>query len=261
MKWGPLAAFALLAGSAIAADHADGPAAKAAHASDINDVFTWMTDDNSKLIVAMTVGGNPGMETEFSDAVQFVFHIGRADTPQILTVPSDWTNLICEFESNTEASCYLGTPGEVAVDSVTGDLSASAGLESTSGDLRVHAGNHADPFFFYLGGFNAARGSVLAVAQFLGAGNFEESGCINDATMATNVNTVDASLSGLPAVPVSTYLVGQLQGTYDAMGAQGDFAIDNFGTNNALAIVAEIDKAAIGGTGEFFHVWASTNSR
>src|SRR5688500_3943729 len=131
-KWSGAVAVALLAGSAIAADHRDGVAAMAPdHDSDINDVYTWMSAANSERILIMTTGGLMGA-TEPSDAVQYVFNVGRVDVDALaLTAPApDWTQIVCEFASPTNATCTVGTPGTEAANWVSGDVSGAMGATS-----------------------------------------------------------------------------------------------------------------------------------
>ncbi len=280
LKGTVVAAAALAASAALAADHADGPAAKAAGESDINDVYTWMTDDNSKLVLIQTVGGVPGVDN-FSSAVQYAFHVGRGeDAPpaNLIAPPPDNTDIICEFDSNTAVACYVGqTQGMPAADFAIGDPSSDQGLTSNGGTFRVHAGRHADPFFFHLDGFNAARGLVLAAVSggILTPNDFLPSGCVEEPFMNLALSNVPALAAQYgDATTVSGLLLGLLNGDINpdlacpnvatCMGAAntpGEFSVDAFETNKVLAIVVEIDKAAIAGTGEFFYVHASTHQK
>src|SRR5690349_16154564 len=69
------AALMLGAPSARAADHLDGPAAKAAAESDITDVYAWMSADKSKVNLIMNVSPAATTMSKFSDKVQYVFHL------------------------------------------------------------------------------------------------------------------------------------------------------------------------------------------
>ncbi len=52
-----------------AADHIDGPRASADPAADITDVFTWMTADAARVIIAIDLTRNATTDSKFSDAV------------------------------------------------------------------------------------------------------------------------------------------------------------------------------------------------
>lgn len=278
LKGSVLLGLALAASAAYAADHLDGPAAQGAPEADINDVYTWMSNDNSKLILIQTVGGVPGIDN-FSDAVQYVFHVGRGDAapPANLVMPppaASTTDIVCEFDSNTAVACFVGTPGAPAADFFTGDASAEAGAESTNGTFRVHTGKHADPFYFYLDGFSAARDLVVtaAGAGLLPPAAFEPSGCVTNAVMNTQFSTVLPSQPNFGTQTVSQVLLGLLNGTNNpnwsgcnspanCVDAGAGFRSDTFATNSVLAIVIEIEKSALAGTGEYFYVHASTHEK
>src|SRR5204863_2275662 len=70
---GVLAASWLLQ-PAWAADHADGPAAKADPSADITDVFAWMSPNASRVYLIMDLVRNATAASKFSDSVQYVFH-------------------------------------------------------------------------------------------------------------------------------------------------------------------------------------------
>lgn len=278
MKGPVLLGLMLAASVASAADHRDGPAAKGAPEADINDVYTWMSDDNTKLILVQTVGGLPGV-ANFSDAVQYAFHVGRGDdappTHLVAPVPaSSTTDIVCEFDSNTAVACYVGTPGTPALDFFTGDASAADGVMSANGSFKIHTGNHADPFYFYLGGFAAARDLVVTAvgAGLLPPAAFEPSGCVLSSVMNTQFSTVLPSQPNFGTQTVSQVLLGLLNGTNNPMwstcnspaacvDANASFRADTFAENSALAIVIEIDKSILVGTGEYFYVHASTHEK
>ena len=252
-----VAAGGLVASPAVAADHTDGPAVQANSDADINDLYAWLNDAGDKLVMIQSVGGLSG-STMFSDSVQYVFHIGRDAVPPLLAPAASETTLVCTFATNQEVSCYLGTPGSPATDFAIGDASTS--LTSSAGGFQVHTGQHADPFYFYLGGFNNARASVLAVAGL--TNNFNNlpnaAGCLPNGVMTTSL--ADLPNSTFPDVNIGQALRDQLTGARDANLATGSFAEDTFAANNVLALVVEIDKSSIAGSGEFFSVWASTHT-
>ena len=157
-----------------------------------------------------------------------------------------------------EAAGRVTAVGAAVDDFAVGDASTS--LTSSAGGFQVHTGQHADPFYFYLGGFNNARASVLAVAgltnNFNGLPN--AAGCLPNGVMTTSL--ADLPNSTFPDVNIGQALRDQLTGARDANLATGSFAEDTFAANNVLALVVEIDKSSIAGSGEFFSVWASTHT-
>jgi hypothetical protein len=66
-------------------------------------------------------------------------------------------------------------------DYVQGDPSATAGMVSADGKLRVFAGRRSDPFFFNLQGF---RDGVAAVKAAAGGLTFDAAGCPTNADAA-----------------------------------------------------------------------------
>lgn len=243
-KWLGVATFSLIASNAVAADHGDGPAVSATAATDITDIYSWMTPDNQKLILIMDVRG------EFSTNHLYAFHVSRQASAldSMLVTPSDETLVICQFESTTSIQCWAGT------DYVTGDPSPDAGISSISGNVKVHAAEHADPFFMFISGFASARTNVLA---HLGALTLDANGCPN-----TNVNHPDAGMGALGQFDnVDVVLRGMLTGMYDeTYTALPNGAVDDFAGTDVWSIVLEVDKSLIGGTGDYFQVWGSTNS-
>jgi hypothetical protein len=276
LKGSVLLATTLVASAAVAADHRDGPVAVGDAAADINDVYTWMSADNSKLILIQTVGGLDGI-TDFSNATQYAFHVyrGEAMPPTNLIAPApSLTDVVCEFDSNTAVSCYVGTQGMPSIDRFAGDATDEAGATSVEGDFKIFTGLRLDPFYFYLTGFNAARDLVLTA---VGAGiidpatDLEASGCVMNAVMNTDF-VVATTNANYPGQTVSDVLLGLLNGTnnpawdtcatpIDCVHANGDFRSNSFDGNTTLAIVIEAEKTLFAGTGEFFYVNASTHAK
>jgi len=231
MTWfsGALALAVLTTASlASAADHRDSPATIADPAADINDVYGWV--EGGKMILAMTVFPVADMNLKFSDKIQYVLHTESAAG---FGMAGTKTNIIATFDATQKIQLWVGDKGYV-----TGDASATAGLTSEDGKIKVFAGLRSDPFFFNLEGFLDAVSTVTTVAAM----NppvlmFDPSGCPN----------VDAATSAV--------LVDMLQSTQMGAGP----AVDFFGMLNTLAIVIEVDKALLTGGGNFVNVWASTN--
>jgi len=279
LKGSVLLATTLVASVAVGADHRDGPVAVADAAADINDVYTWVTDDNSKLVLIQTVGGLDGI-TDFSNATQYAFHVYRgsaAPPANLVAAPGDRTDIVCDFDSNTAVACYVGLPGQPAVDFFTGDASPEAGAMSQNGDFKIFTGERLDPFYFYLGGFNAARNLVVTA---VGAGildpmdpmQFHPSGCVMPAIMNTQFSAVVPAQPNFGSQTVSQVLLGLLAGTNNPAWAtcaspatcvdvNAGFRVDEFEDNTALAIVIEAEKTLFAGMGEFFYVNASTHEK
>jgi hypothetical protein len=155
--------------------------------------------------------------------------------------------VICELDVVTDVSCWVVDGAGATVDYARGD--ASDALVSDSGDLRIHAGMHADPFFFHLGGFNAARAFVSANFS---AVEVDANGC------PTNLENIQLCNDSDTAGGV---IRGLLNGSYSDADCTAGTAMNPFATFNVNAIVVELDKAKIAGTGEYFQVWASTHSK
>lgn len=222
-------AAALSAGlTAYAADHIDSPEAVGEPTADVTDLYAWMTSDASKVNLIMNVTPFAGSEAEFSDAVQYVFHVGSgAGYGEAQTE----TRIICQFDASGQIACWAGDS-----EYVTGDASAESGITSQSGALRVFAGPRNDPFFFEFVGFTEAVDTALAaVEDGLGA---DAEGCLD----------VDE--------PTSAALVAQLQS-----GMDGADATDTFANENVLSLVVQVDKDIITGGGPLLGVWASTHRR
>lgn len=247
---------ALLTTASFAADHLDSLGLATTPLADINDVYTWMNNDATKLNLVMTVSpADPGTRA-FNDTVQYVFHVAsRAGAPTaVVGHPGDGdeTKVICTFASNTSVQCWVvGTTG--VKDYVTGDPSATTGLVSKSGKVRVYAGRRSDPFFFNLQGFRNAVSALLAALPTGGTGGVpitkDAAGCPNNVPNGT-IGALGAALSAqhptdataLPPCPATTK--------------------DCFAALNVLSLVVQVDKTLVNSTGNTnIAVWASTHAK
>jgi hypothetical protein len=225
-----LAVFCSVA-PAFAADHRDGPATTADPASDINDVFAWMSADGAKVYLVMTVFPAATSAAKFSDKTLYVFHtssqsaIGMAQTA---------TNIICKFDTAQKIQCWAGD------EYLTGDASSVAGIASASGKLKVFAGLRDDPFFFNLDGFRKTAKTVHDAAPAL-----------------LTAMAFDANFCPKLGAPTATELQRQLK--EDPNGAPGTAAKNFFAGLNTLSIVVAVDKALVTKGGPVMSVWASTN--
>ncbi len=218
-----LASLAAISGVAFAADHIDAPTAVSEPAVDIGDFFAWMTPDAESLNLIMTVAPFATEASGFSDAAVYAFHVnssmgyGMAQTE---------TQVLCSFTAMGNVECWVGD------EYVSGDPTGS-GITSDSGMVRVFAGLRNDPFFFALGGFQAAVGAVKAAAPSL---TFDADGCPG----------VDADTSAA--------LVGLLQSD-----GNGGPAVDSLAGVGVLALVVQVDKSLLTAGGPLLSAWSSTH--
>ncbi|HEV8320373.1 MAG TPA: DUF4331 family protein [Myxococcota bacterium] len=154
-------ALAVTAPRLFAADHRDftptGPGL--APEADINDLYVFMNpNDANEVIMSMSVfpfaDTAMGGPAAFSDAVEYRFNVEN-ELGTTFTVS-------CTFSAAaTQVITCTGPGGET----VTGNVGAE--LTSTSGRLRVQAGEFDDAFFFDLVGFqnivNGATCDTLAM--------------------------------------------------------------------------------------------------
>ena len=216
------------------ADHRDSAllAMSSNSAADINDVYTWV--DGSKLNLVMTIQPFAAATASTSPNVQYVFHV--SSMAQYGATDTTDTDIICEFPGDSNAQCWVG-----ADEYLSGDASATAGLSSADGKVKLYVGQRKDPFFFNLDGFKQA---VSDAEDEVVAGNvtFDENGC--------------AELTG----PQSSLLVADL--THDSDGtAHTDTLTDDFATANVVAIVMQLDKALVDGGGDILAVYGSTHEK
>jgi len=240
------AGAAIVGAPALAADHRDGGGATADPASDINDVYSWMNGEN--LVVAMTVAPFAGADATFSPGVQFVWHVDAHGSfaGNILggIAPTLQTTIQCEFDEAQIAQCWIHRGGEI-LDYITGDASSEEGVTSDSSQL--YAGLRADPFYFFLTGFNDARTAVLSELVAGPGGVFPG-----------NVDLSNGTLCPELTVP-------QLEALGDALTvgpAPTQQALNDFDLANTLAIVLEIDSALlIDPEANILSVHASTHAK
>lgn len=219
-------ALTLGAPAAFAADHIDG--FDAGDSADITDLYTWASGD--KLVLVMNTNAVAAADAKFSDAVQYAFHL---ESSTGFMTPGTKKDVICAFDTAQMIQCWVGDPAGKADDTVKGDASATSGLTSASGKIRVFAGLRADPFYFNLEGFLDTVATVKTAAPTL---TFDGAGCpALDAITATTLQTM-------------------LKSTAMGAGAAENF----FATLNVLSIVVELDKS-LAGDGDIISVWASTH--
>ncbi|MEP7123481.1 MAG: DUF4331 family protein [Byssovorax sp.] len=230
MTWlkGAIALTALTAASmALAADHIDAPGAIADPSADITDLYSWTDQGNVVFVLNVTPLAAAG--AKFSDKVQYVIH---TESSAKFGAPGEKSDIIVTFDAAQKASVWVGDKGYVA-----GDASATTGLSSADGHIKVFAGMRDDPFFFNLAGFQDTVKTVDSVAGML---MLDAAGCPK----------LDAMTSALLVKKLSTDPTSMPPG-----GPAQDF----FAGKNVLSIVLSIDKAMLNQGGPIMSAWASTN--
>lgn len=223
-----LAVSLLPAAPALAADHLDGASVKQDPSTDINDVYSWMSTDRTKVYLAMTVFPAADKATaKFSTAAYYVFHT-TSRTGNGAATPTD---VVCGFDAAQKISCWVGS----ATNFVSGDASNTAGISSADGKVKVFAGVRKDHFFFNLDGYNQVRTNVKGAAAAL---TFNANGC--------------------PTAPVAALTA---QRTQLAQSPAGGAATDFFANLNTLAIVLEVDTALLTPGGTLLSVYAATHRK
>jgi hypothetical protein len=216
---------------ALASDHADSPSVVNEPSADINDVYAWMQGTNIVLAMTVTPNAQPiaadgAAGSEFSDAVQYVFHTTSQMSFGAATVLPE--NIIATFDANQNISVWVGTD-----DYVKGATGTNAALVSLDGKLEVFAGLIGDPFFFNIDGFHNAVATVESLESSL---TLDPSGC-----------------------PLLTDDQAALLRTQLTTAPDGGTAVDHFATFDALAIVISVDKSLLTKGGPIVAEWASTN--
>jgi hypothetical protein len=211
---------ALCAAPAAASDHYDTPTVIADPASDIGDLYAWMSADGKRLNLAMNIVG-----ARFSDQLDYVFHIDSgADSGRT----SETISIGCRFERAGIAECQAGT-----ADHVRGDADTPAGLAGTNGRLRVFAGLRDDPFFNNVKG---TRSAYEAAAKALRRGAaVDASNCpkLDEATVRDVLDRWRHTDGG----PANNFLAGW----------------------KTAALIVSIDADAVDRGGNQLAIWAATH--
>jgi len=231
-----------------AADHLDSDTLAPNPLADVNDVYAWMTTDATKLNLVMSVSPIDMGDRTLSNAVQYAFHVTSKAGLGVATPGGTETTIICVFSSNTAGECWVAE-GATVKDYVTGDPSATAGMTSADGKLKVFAGRRSDPFFFNLQGFNkvvtAAKGAIAS-----GQLQVDAAGCPTSCPGDLDCSATAATLRNLLSAPA---------GANDAPCAPG--ATDCFAALNIIGIVVQVDKTLVNaGTNTSIGVWGSTHA-
>lgn len=224
-------AAALQSPSVQAADHRDGASVLTDPSTDINDVYSWMSTDGTKVYLAMTVfPAADKTNSKFSTAAYYVFHTAsRATFGATQVTPVD---VVCGFDASQYISCWVGNNSTF----VYGNANIATGVSNAAATVKVYAGARKDHFFFNLDGFNKVRSNVKANVATLAA-SFNGNGCPTGAGVAATLTAQRTQLGQNP---------------------MGMAATDFFAPLNTLAIVLEIDKTLLNKGGGFMSVWGGT---
>jgi len=232
-----------------AADHRDWPTYLTEIASDITDVYAWMSTDKSKVYLVLDIqGADTGATatTKFSDTTQYIIHV-NSGTAYGMTTTQD--NIVCKFDSAATQNFECWGPGAsgTATEYVKDAVGNTAGKTSTSGKMKVFAGVRNDPFYFNIRGFIEAGATVKSVAGTL---TFDAAGCptINTANSTTLVKQLTHGGGNGTVAPA------------DDFGKNGNSLLQGGTTNgNILSIAISIDTTLLTKGGNTLSVWASTN--
>lgn len=145
-SWTALLIAGLAPTTALAADHADGPAAAAVPHADIADFFAWHTTEG-KLVAILTTSPLlvPGAAATYDSSVLYGIHIDR-DTDGV--ADHDIWVRFGEASDGTWGMKIQGLPG------ASGDVVGAVDTPLVDGPTQAWAGVSDDPFFFDLTGFN-----------------------------------------------------------------------------------------------------------
>ncbi len=141
LKIAPLAAITLGLWTSFlfAADHAEAPQVRIDPAADLNDIYVFMNPDNSsELILISSVLPAAGIGSQFSDAVEYKFHVSNDASP------NSYVDFTCIFPVAGQFSCSLADRAP---------LVGNIGEVVSGPDFRVFTGLRDDPFFLDGGAF------------------------------------------------------------------------------------------------------------
>ena len=245
-----------------AADHLDAPAVQTNPMADITDVYAWMDTGGEKVNLVLNVSpadptGSGASARHFGPSILYVFHVTSvaAFGPPPLTGTT--TNIICKFANDTSVECWVGTK-----DYVQGDPTATGGITSTSGKVKVFAGRRSDPFFFNLNGFIDTATYVDSLEGSNGSGLDAvkgSDGCPGTSATGMAVETLLESDAGSARALLQEGARGSA-GTFPCNDATNGSA-DCFIKFDVQSIVLQVDKSLLNvNANTVLGVWASTNS-
>jgi len=222
-----LALVAVLAARGHAADHVNSPSLATNPMADLTDVYAWMTGATLNLVMDLSPGDD-GTHS-FGPAVTYVFHLTSKAGLGVAAAGGTETRVIVRFDSGTSVKAWV-TDATGTKDYAAGDPSATTGIASTRGQLRIFAGRRSDPFFFNATGFGAGVAAINAIPAVPPP---DGAGCP----------------SGLAA--------GTALGIRNQLGA----GADGFATGNVMAIVVQLDRSLVNtGANTTVAVWGSSHA-
>jgi hypothetical protein len=188
-----------------------------------------MNAATDKLNLVLGVYPSAGESAVFSTEVQYVFHIKSAPELNSPEDASRTSTIVCTFTEDQRITCIT------ANDKAIGYATDAAGLISRRGSFRVFAGRRDDPAYFNESGFK----DVVSLYQSA-ASEFSKhsSGC--------------PILNGAQSTAILSRIFKTNEGVDDPK--------NTYAGKSILALVVEIDKAALNAKGDLLSVFATTNA-
>lgn len=211
-----------------AIDHADSASAMATPGADITDLFSWMSSDGSKVILAMTVFPSASAGSRFPSDVLYAFH--TVSRSSITATTGVQTDIYCGFDDSQRISCIVGDPSTA----VSGDASVTSGISSSNGKLKVFAGLRKDPSFVSLQNVGAMKSAVLSVLPGITA---DAAGCKALPVGGTGKTTAQNALAGTSPSP------------------------NTYASSSVLSLVMEVDRTLLSKGGAILSVWGATHKK
>ena len=143
-----------------ASDHLDSPSVIADSRADIGDVYAWMSPDDHRLNLVMTIVGH-----SLSDHLAYTFHI---DSARALGGRNASVTISC-ITSGKDFSCFTGK--QIA----SGKIDDPAGASNAGGELRAFLGLRDDPFFNNVRGTRDMYNAVVAALS--NGARYDAAGC------------------------------------------------------------------------------------
>ncbi len=219
----------LAAPSAQAIDHQDSASATATPAADITDLFSWMSSDGSKVILALTVTPNAAANAKFATDSLYVFH--TASRASVSSTTAVLTDIVCGFDTSQRIACVVGD----ASTALSGDASVAAGIASSNGKARVFAGLRKDPSFVSIANLDSMKTAAKVALAAIPTG--DATGCKATTILGNGKTAVQTALQGATPSP------------------------NTFATNNVLALVMEVDRTLLARGGPILAVWGATHKK
>jgi len=219
----------LTAPSVQAIDHQDSASASAAPAADIADLFSWMSTDGSKVILALTVNPSATATSKFATDSLYVFH--TSSRAAVSSTSAVLTDIVCGFDDSQRISCVVGD----AATAISGDASVAAGITSSNGKARVFAGLRKDPSFVSIANFEAMKTAAKVSLAAVPTG--DAAGCKATTILGTGKTSAQTALQGVTPSP------------------------NFFAASNVLALVMEVDRTLLNRGGPILAVWGATHKK